>query len=139
MSSPDIELDPNADYELNKCSGLVGEHASFCEGDCETVIMTGLEIEVGKEYAAWNKAGMQTNSIAVDAFEVSVKLDILINSLIQAGVLDEAEMNFKYRSEKLKRMKDIRAEIEPQLRQARIANLGNGAPPLLGPNGERLH
>lgn len=133
----DLVFDPLNPIVLNTCSNTEDQHSPACDGNCKKYTMTKLDVEITNEMRAWARAGMATDGIQVDAFEMDMTVSAAFELMFEKGILDREEWVQKKRELTLAKLREIRANVEPQIRRQRIAAVG--MPKLLGPNGEIIH
>lgn len=133
----DLVFDPLNPIVLHTCTNTVDEHSPNCDGLCEKYTMTKLDIDITNEMRAWARAGMNTNGISVDVFEMDMTVSAAFELMFEKGILDRNEWMQKKRELTLEKLREIRKNVEPQIRRQRITAVG--MPKLLGPNGEIIH
>lgn len=136
---PNLVWDEDNPPVRNGCTGEIGEHhTDDCDGSCEKIPLSQLEVELTNEHREWARLGMHTNNISHDLF----RMDNQIGALIQVvgrmlGEGGEQELNEAFQLECLKQMRGIRFTYQEQAKRSKL-----GLPPkrsVLGPDGNPFH
>lgn len=148
----DLVWDEDNPLMVHGCSGSDSTHTPDCDGTCEDVAISKLDVDLFNERLAWARAGMNilnvptgfdrfgVTGMSLDLFELEAKIGGVINALIESGLLSQDDMDTAYKEWQLNKLTIVRELNEGAIKEARSrAMLGiRQKPGLLGPNGERL-
>lgn len=135
---PNIVWDPENPPIKNSCSNT-NMHVTGCDGTCERDgFMTETEVAHLNESREWGRVGMNPGMIMVPStpFDFEMRINALVDALVEADVLDMEELNDRYLQTRVRRMQKLRLDNEEAAKRAKFGLPGK--PPILGPDGQPL-
>jgi len=148
---------PNLEWEgepitVFNCSQHIS-HMPGCNQGCgETIIDTELEVEAINEGRIWARQGMSFrglpavlmnvpfSGIQYDGFDLLCWVVSINKVLVENGIASVEEINQTFLEEKLRRMKELREQWEPEIKERRTrVQLGlRDKPNIIGPDGKPM-
>ena len=104
-------------------------------GDVDMVHSEKLAKEIEVELETWQKKGISPDLININTFILDQMVHACFDLLIEKEVFTRDELNYIYRQNLIKRLQDIRKELEPQIARAKIQG---GVNQIFGPNGDPI-
>lgn len=134
---PTVEWDPDNPQTIFRCTDEIF-HSPSCDGNCGSYDATeGLTLLLN-EQRDWARLNLNTN-INVDAFSLMLRIEMLEEYVRNETSMTEEEWDESFKLRKAARMREMRENIEPQIREAQAkASLAIAQKRILGPNGELL-
>jgi len=136
---PNIEWDEDNPPVVYTCSADL-KHDPNCDGTCDEIKLAHYETLLSNEAKEWARVGLDPEGIAANSLDAAMQVNAIRELLVEAGVLNQEDVDERYRKLKLTILQDMRSQLEPQIREAKTAAmLGvRPGPTLLGPHGEIL-
>lgn len=153
---PDTEWNAENPPFVFGCTGHDGGHLEACDGSCERIPLTELDVKLGNEMKAWARAGMvpigavagfmingqKMPGIDVDILHLETQLQALVSLLVETDPEWGERLNVRFQETLLRKLWNIRMANEDNVREARVARMLGVKPAqikrLIGPNGEQL-
>ena len=149
---PDIEYNPDNPPTVHSCTYTDGAHAPNCDGNCEEVPLSLLDVELLNEERAWARAGMQAirtpigiadqvcmGGLKSDMFDDEMKFIGLAELIVESGMFTHQQMDDAYKTAKLRNLRGIREQNEERVREHRTRNmLGIKDKRIIGPHGNPI-
>lgn len=117
------------------CGRMVEKHTPHCDGSCTSEPITEAECSLINEHREWARIGMNTNNVQRDIFAMYNEVKAIRSLCIDAGIFTLDELDTRFQELALEEMRTIRAQNEEAVKRA---NLGLGAPKIIGPDGKPL-
>lgn len=146
---PDLEWDAENPPFAYECSDYT-EHIPGCPG-CDGKFYDESEVTLSNEAKAWARAGMVfkgspdsmmnlpfVGGIPVEIYSLEKKFEVLMQVIIEAGLITQEDLDIKYRLHKAAMLKRIREANEDRVKKERTAQQLGIPTRLIGPDGQPL-
>lgn len=138
----DLVYDEDNPIYVNKCSRQMNDknHMDTCDGTCERVVLSEIEIALINEQRAWQRAGMNPGMAAFSIHDVLFELSALRKYVDTHMGIDQDEYALYVNQACLEFYKKVRTDNEERIKQEQMMQRFAipGRAPLLGPDGSPI-
>lgn len=141
----DIVWDEDNPPTVNSCSGNELGHIDECDGNCDPLPLTEMDVKLNNEMRAWARVGMQplsfplgTNAtgMATNLLDLEIQITAVVAFLVGTSTVAKARLDEIYKEKFFERLNSTRLANEEKIKEARSKQALHVAQrKLLGPNG----